>query len=64
MGKANSTINHRRQHTLYPMESKLAPYLSGNTAVFKCPGDPSENVRTYSMGQAVGIARLGCSNPV
>lgn len=41
-------------NTLYLTESKLAPYLSGNIGVFKCPGDASDHVRTYSMSQAVG----------
>src|SRR5690242_7907630 len=35
-------------------QSLLAPYDSGSIKIFKCPGDPSSHVRTYSMSQAVG----------
>ena len=41
-------------NTLYLKDSKLAPYLGGAIAIFKCPGDTSDHVRTYSMSQAVG----------
>ena len=41
-------------NTLYLANSKLAPYISGSIKIFKCPGDPSGHVRTYSMNQAAG----------
>lgn len=34
--------------------SKLVPYLGGSLKIFKCPGDASDHVRTYTMSQAVG----------
>jgi len=41
-------------NTEFLSASKLAPYLGGNIKIFKCPGDASDHVRTYSMSQAVG----------
>lgn len=41
-------------NTLYLANSKLAPYIGGSISIFKCPGDTSFHVRTYSMSQAVG----------
>jgi prepilin-type N-terminal cleavage/methylation domain-containing protein len=41
-------------NTAYLANSKLGPYLSKSIAVFKCPGDTSNHVRTYSLSQAVG----------
>jgi hypothetical protein len=35
-------------------KSLLAPYDGGSINIFKCPGDKSDHVRTYSMSQAVG----------
>jgi prepilin-type processing-associated H-X9-DG protein len=35
-------------------QSLLAPYDGGSIKIFKCPGDASDHVRTYSMSQAVG----------
>jgi prepilin-type N-terminal cleavage/methylation domain-containing protein/prepilin-type processing-associated H-X9-DG protein len=35
-------------------QSLLAPYLGGSIGIFKCPGDKTDHVRTYSMSQAVG----------
>jgi prepilin-type N-terminal cleavage/methylation domain-containing protein/prepilin-type processing-associated H-X9-DG protein len=35
-------------------QSLLSPYLGGSISIFKCPGDKTDNVRTYSMSQAVG----------
>ena len=35
-------------------QSLLAPYDGGSIRIFKCPGDTSSHVRTYSMSQAVG----------
>jgi prepilin-type N-terminal cleavage/methylation domain-containing protein/prepilin-type processing-associated H-X9-DG protein len=41
-------------NTLYLANSKLGPYIAGSIAIFKCPGDGSRHVRSYSMSQAVG----------
>jgi len=35
-------------------QSLLTPYLGGVLSVFKCPGDSSDHVRTYSLSQAAG----------
>jgi prepilin-type N-terminal cleavage/methylation domain-containing protein/prepilin-type processing-associated H-X9-DG protein len=35
-------------------QSLLAPYDGVSIKIFKCPGDTSNHVRTYSMSQAVG----------
>lgn len=35
-------------------QSLLAPYDGGSIDIFKCPGDKSDHVRTYSMSQAIG----------
>ena len=35
-------------------QSALAPYDGGSLKIFKCPGDTSNHVRTYSLSQAVG----------
>ncbi len=37
-----------------PNASKLARYTSGSVGIFKCPGDTSDLVRSFSMSQAVG----------
>src|SRR4051794_31214940 len=40
-------------NTVFLTESKLAPYIgNGIINVFKCPGDKSAHVRSYSMSQA------------
>jgi hypothetical protein len=41
-------------NTLNLSNSLLAPYLGASIAIFKCPGDKTSHVRTYSMSQAVG----------
>lgn len=42
-------------NTMLLMNSKLTPYIGGDiVSIFKCPGDKSIHVRSYSMSQAVG----------
>jgi len=41
-------------NTLLLSGSKLMPYMGNAIRIFKCPGDSSAHVRSYSMSQAVG----------
>ncbi len=50
MENPNDAVN-----TSFLTDSKLAPFIGGSVInIFKCPGDSSRHVRSYSMSQAVG----------
>jgi prepilin-type N-terminal cleavage/methylation domain-containing protein/prepilin-type processing-associated H-X9-DG protein len=41
-----------------PNASRLARYIGGSAGIFKCPGDTSDQVRSFSMSQATGTKPL------